>query len=301
MRQRHLLFAHSSQLTGDDEQQDSRLASAEIRRALGAHSRIDADVTVSQAWAIGTEVENEVFCRTIAEQLKCQVGIIDPLSNNLVTGTDPASVTSHAPYGGPLGMLLAAEESLVASIDFLNPRRTVVRADRRNLKVAAIAAGVLLLIASCYGIMQWQVASINDQIDEKTASLERFTESISRGRPTVAAAETVRDWQSHSDDWLARMADLNQALPGTDRLYLKNYRFSPASGDSAGHIHADGFARSDRDVFDLYQRLSERGYSVQPQTVLRTDKDKDYPYGFQLELNVAMARNTQKKTKASAK
>jgi hypothetical protein len=82
------------------------------------------------------------------------------------------------------------------------------------------------------------------------------------------------------------MTELNEILQGTDRIYLADYRFSPPSGADAslGRIQAAGFARSRRDVEQLYQRLAERNFRVLPHEISDTSKDADYPYRFQLDL-----------------
>jgi Tfp pilus assembly PilM family ATPase len=321
MRSRHLLFTHSTQLTGDDAQHDSRLASAEIRRALGAHSQTDAGSTVARAWVVGAENEQQTLRQTMTDHLDFEVGVIDPLAGQNVTvlqdaignqdkNVDPAAeagedvfmidegdAVSHTPFAAPMGLLMAAGQPMIETVDFLNPRRAIVRPDRRKQTIGLIAASVVLTVAVAYGTTWWQVSSLQQEAEESSKRFDQYSEMIKSGRPTVEAVDVIRDWEDHSDDWLARMMHVNEALPGTDRIYLQNYRFTPKAGDSAGHIHADGFAKSDDDVFELYQRLSDLGYRVQPQTVPRTSKDSDYPYRFQLELDIAIAKTTPVKTK----
>jgi Tfp pilus assembly PilM family ATPase/Tfp pilus assembly protein PilN len=321
MRSRHLLFTHSTQLTGSDVQQDSHLAAAEIRRALGAHSQADAGNSVARAWVVGSENEQQTLRQTMADHLDCDVDMIDPLAGQDVSIVsdvssrqdvnaspeakpgedvfmlDEGDALSHTPFGAPLGLLMAAGQPMIEAVDFLNPRKAIVRPDRRKQKIGLIAASVVLAIAAAFGATQWWASSLHQDIDDADEQLAEFDRMIKSGRPTVEAANVINEWQTHSDDWLARMTHLNEVLPGTDRIYLQNYRFTPRAGNSAGHVHADGFARSDDDVFDLYQRLSERGYRVQPQSVPRTSKDSEYPYRFQLELDLTIAKTVATPTK----
>jgi len=324
MRSQHLLFTHSTQLTGENEQQDSRLASAEIRRALGAHSQANAESTVARAWIVGSENEQQTLRQTMTDNLDCPVGVIDPLAGQNVTvprdetGSqdanservakagedvfmiDEGDAQSHTPFAAPMGLLMAAGQPMIETVDFLNPRRTLVRPDRRKQTMGLIAASVVLAVAAAYGATQWQVSSLRQEAEEGNEQLAQFSKLIKSGRPTVEAVVVIHEWEKHSDDWLARMMHVNEALPGTDRIYLQNYRFTPKGGDSAGHIHADGFAKSDDDVFELYQRLSDLGYSVQPQTVPRTSKDSDYPYRFQLEIDIDKTTPVKTKNKQAA-
>ena len=289
LRDRHLLFTHSTQLTGEDDLEDNRLALVEVRRSLGALSRIDSTVEVTRAWVIGTEAENQLLCRSLREQLTCDVGVIDPLTDECSSADSAKFPESHAPFASPLGMLLATTEPMVEAVDFLSPRKPVIRSDRRKLKAGLVAAGVLCAIAVWYGGVRLRVNSLENEIEEKSEQFFRLEEEIKKGRPTLKSAGLIDDWEMRNIDWLSRMQQLNEALQGTDRIYLANYKFSPAAGALAARIEATGFARSRRDAEQLYQRLAERNYRVQPNEISRTSKDADYPYRFLLDLALTTA------------
>src|SRR5690606_8480886 len=95
---------------------------------------------------IGSEDENSTLRRMLEEQLECVVLAIDPLVDAPVAVEASDASHRHATYAGPIGMLLAQQGALVPAIDFLHPRRPVVRRDLRKLKLAAAAAGVVLVV-----------------------------------------------------------------------------------------------------------------------------------------------------------
>jgi hypothetical protein len=289
LRDRHLLFTHSTQLTGEDDLEDTRLTLAEVRRSLGALSRIDSTVSVTRAWVIGTETENRLLCRSLREELTCDVGIIDPLIDECISSDSAEFPDSHAPFAGPLGMLLATTGPTVESVDFLRPRKPVIRPDRRKLKAGLVAAGVLCVVAICYGGARFHVSGLESQIEKQSQELKGLEEAIKKGRPILKSAGLIDDWEMRNIDWLSRMQQLNEALQGTDRIYLANYKFNPAAGALAAKIEATGFARSRGDVEQLNQRLAERNYRVQTHEISRTSKDADYPFHFLLDLALTSA------------
>src|SRR5690606_34713146 len=107
VRQNQLLFTHSTQLHGEDDESDSRAALAEIRRTLGAQARVDAAMNVTRVRIIGSEDENSSLRRLLEEQLECVVLAIDPLVDAPVSVDASDASHRHSAYAGPLGMLLA--------------------------------------------------------------------------------------------------------------------------------------------------------------------------------------------------
>lgn len=298
MRQHHLLFTHSSQLSGDNDQQDNQFIIAELRRSLGALARIDAEIAVSRAWVISTE--HETLRKMMTEHLKCDVGLIDPLAERLISGEQSALHKDSARFAGPLGMLLGMNGRLIETIDFLNPREPVIPIDRRKQTMVLVAAGVLTMVALAYGGTKWRVSSLEARIADEQVQLNRVVEAIKQGRPTVDAAGVFDEWEAHNVDWLGQIQRLNQILPGTGRIYLVEYRFRPSSGKTAGRIQADGFARSRRDVEQLYQDLAERNYRVQPHEISRTSDDADYPFRFQLDVDLTREAAPQRRASDAA-
>lgn len=286
MRQSRLLFMHSTQVSGDDPEHDSRLVLAEIRRSQGALLRLDPDFSISRAWVVGTERETALLRTSLAAQLSFDADAIDPLSNANVTLESAAVDGTHAPYAGPVGLLLARGESTIVAVDFLNPRKSIERPDTRKRKLAAAAAAAVVLVAALVTGVWWRSSVLDDEIAEAQDRLKRLEEIAERGQPALREAKSVADWNNHSVDALERIQNLNDLLQGTDRVYLVNLRFNASTGDAAAHLQATGYARSREDVEDLGQRLSEAGYKVQPREIVRSEVDRDYPYQAEIDVVV---------------
>lgn len=290
MRRQQVLLMHSAPLASDDRETKVRPIPAEIRRSLGALARSDGDVQVDRVWIIGSLDEYEQLSPALARQLNCEVGRVDPAEMEGLRIDSRAGFSGSGCSAALLGMLRSTTEPLVSTVDFLNPRQPIVRVDRRKRKAALIAAGILLIASATYGGMRWRVSGLEREIHDKQEQLTRLKQAIKKGQPTRRAAGILDDWIRRDVNGLDVLVDVNRLLPGTDRVLLVEYRLSPASGASVARVRATGFARDRRDVEQLYQRLAERRYLVQPHEISRTSKDVDYPYRFQLDLGLA-ARN----------
>lgn len=289
VRQNQLLFTHSAQLHGDDDETDSRAAMAEIRRTLGAQARVDADMTVNRVRIIGSEDENRTLRRLLEEHLECVVLAIDPLVDAPISVDASDSSHRHAAYAGPIGMLLATQSPLVPAIDFLHPREPVVPRDLRKVKFAAAAAAVVLLVGGLATYTWLRVRSLNAQIDVLAKNTARITDALTKGKPRIDAAVVVDDWQRRSVDPLAHFNAIAAILPGNDRLYLKNWSVVPATGSGAPQIDSTGIAKEREDLQELAADLAAKDYAVTLRSQMSRDSDDtQYPWRAEYRLTLPL-------------
>ncbi len=287
MQQRQLLFTHSTQLAGTSEQQDNQLIMAEINRSFGAVSRLDVETDVARVWAIGTESENRTLCEALQERLACEIWSLDPLSDAEISCDSPDDSANHAQYAGPIGLLLATAEPAVEAIDFLNPRQTVVKTDRRKLYAGMAAAALLLIAGGAFVGLKLHLSKLDAEIEERQAEVNALDKAIENGQPQLRSMTVVNEWNERNIKWLNEMLKLTEVLPGTDRIYLADVRFNPSAGATVAQIEANGFARDWSDVEQLQQKLKSRNYEVQPAKYEKNNSDDSgYPYRFVLSLRL---------------
>ncbi len=154
-------------------------------------------------------------------------------------------------------------------------------------------AAVAAVVAIAFGNTVWQTRAIDREIALVRENLARTNEVIGRADSTLAVSRVIDEWDTRDVDFLYQLTELNRILPGTDRVYLENLRFNPVSGAAVAQIQADGRARSREDVEQLEQRLREHEYSVRPHEKTSSDKDKEYPVGFVLDLGITPATNSR--------
>ncbi|MEO2049304.1 MAG: pilus assembly protein PilM [Pirellulales bacterium] len=283
MRDNHLLFMHASQIASEKKRSSSRAAWAEIRRALGAASRIDAESSVAHAWLIGLGPDASL-ARMLEEQLSCAISLYDLKVDAPIKFACAAEAVDEGFYAGALGMLLAAGETVVESIDFLQPRRAPEQIDHGKRRRLAIACCTLVAVVLAYGVTHWRVAGLDVSIDAKQTDVTRMSTTIDAGQPLLKAASSVAAWENHVVDWLQFISAINDILPGTDRIYLSDCHFKILPVQSKTQVQATGHAKSRRDVEELYQRLATKDVQVRPHEINRTEDDGDYPFSFQLDV-----------------
>jgi hypothetical protein len=203
-------------------------------------------------------------------------------------------------FSGPLGMLLAKAAETVAGIDFLHPRKPVVKPDRTKAKMGIAAAGLVLASAVAYGNLQMHLSDLEEQIVSKRTEISEIEGDLKKGEPVLKSAAVIGEWDQRNINWLDQMQELNGILPGTGLIYLKTYDFDTtiSSGDVLAKIKAIGYAHSRIQVRDFYQDLSDQQYTVQRRTIPNITTDPEYPSSFQTEFQMLLGHS---KKKANAK
>lgn len=181
-------------------------------------------------------------------------------------------------FAGPLGMLLSRGAPRALALDFLNPRKTVVKPDnrKRNLQMAGLGAGAL--VASLLGYQMWTVSSLDSEIEQLRFKDNQLATEIKKGKPVENAVALIDKWRGDNVDWLDQMRDLVDRMPSTERIYLESIQMTRV-GSQPPKVIAHGFAREQKDVMELSSALhtSDR-YRVMPYQASKTGADNFYPW-----------------------
>jgi Tfp pilus assembly PilM family ATPase len=299
LRQRSLLFTHAAQLGVENEGEAIQATLAEVSRSFVALQRMLGGAKLARAWVFGPRDKTQPLCVALKQRLDCDVEPLEPLTELGLKIDEPDPDANNACFAGPLGMLLAASERTVEQLDFLNPRKSVPKMDQRKVRAGIIAAAAAtVLIAIGAGSLIWQ-SSLKNEIAEKQQTLNELNEFNNRGKPAVEAAGIIRLWQMRNLNMLDQTRELNVALPGTDRIYLKNLQFISGRGKrEIMRMKADGYAIDRSDVDNLTQQLADMKYVVTPPTTRLSSKDPKYKYHFDLDVEIRQPAGTQATTPA---
>jgi len=283
-----LLFTHAAQLHGETDASTVRAILAEVSRSFMAMQQVLAGRKIARGWVIGTADDNEPLCQQLAERISCEVHPLEPLSELGLALEQPDAEANAARFAGPLGMLLAKAGRSTTQLDFLKPRRSARRFDPKKLRTGLMAgAGAVVVLLVFFGSWLYQ-RSLDTTRQELNVELQQLKSKVYRGRPTLESAGEINRWMQADNNLLDEMNELNDAFPGTDRIYFTEFRFRGLSGgnDQRLRIEAVGYAVDRRDVEILKQQLADRNYNVLPKPEKQDTKDPDYPYRFELELEV---------------
>src|SRR5690606_24529896 len=96
-------------------------------------------------------------------------------------------------------------------------------------------------------------------------------------------------WIDGARDPLSVMNELKDRGPGTARLYLTQYEQLAGNRDTVARISGKGYSKTRKDVEELQETLEAAGYRVLPNVTTPSRVDPDYPFEFQLDLQVLRA------------
>ena len=290
LRNQHLLFSHSARLSDDAMVQVPQAISAETSRAMVSLRGAVPHVKIARVWTLVGEAEHAPLAELLHRRLSCEVRRLDPLNQ---VGCDAGAFDSqHNPelFAGPLGLLWSRAEPRVPSLDFLDPRKPPVVRDTRKRKLAMIGGaigGAILLIGIAEGIYVSRLSSKISSLQKEEAALA--TELL-KGEPTMKSAKAVRDWNSVSVAWLDEMSDMDQRLPGTDRIYLSGLHLEPRPGaNQLPYFHFKGFARTREDATKTSLRFvtdDERYRPLAMRSLGESIVDGYYPWQFAFDVQL---------------
>ncbi len=205
------------------------------------------------------------------------------------TGAGSTEVaTAPARFAGPLGALASRREAWVPGLDFVAPRKAVVKPDmtRRRLQLAGAGAGLVALVFAVSTALEFRDLSVKTEgLADEIRSMD---ELLAKGKPLVASHTAVEKWLAGQNEWLGEWRDLSRELPGTDRMFFESIRLEPAGGakGTGAAMRLKGFARDREEVIkltDAFVRNKDR-YEISPHTARNTKDDAFYPWSVEVDI-----------------
>lgn len=251
IHKRQLLFTNSTSITSGDQAATEPALQTEINRFLLARSAQLAGQNLEKVFLIGAAQSQSEFAVKLGDRLHGIVEVIDPLTYlNSAAGED-AEFEHPGVLAGPLGMLFSQTQKKLDTVDFLHPHKAEVKPDRRKLQLGLGVAGVALVLLTAFFMTQRSVADLDEQIADRQKIQKDLAEFLKRGQPTLESVALIQEWESSNSKALKVMQELDQVLPGTDRVYLSELAVTRSAGQSISRLRATGHAKDDLDVRDL--------------------------------------------------
>lgn len=259
---------------------------AEISRARLAATQDMGQYTVKTLTLIGSPEITAAVPDSISARLNnAEVVRVDP-DGTFLSCHLPAGLT--APDLLPIaGVIANRQTQSVDAVDLINPRKTPEKKDYSRLRnIAILGACTLLLVAG----WKWRSGKVA-QLEKDTAALTReaddwFDAYEMAKKNDLLLAERLKVWSDRDISWLDELTKIQGIMENTERLYIKQFKFSVRSGDYVGAIDASGYAKSRFDVEELMRLLTEAGYEVTPTAITQSLRDPKYSTELVLEINI---------------
>jgi len=207
----------------------------------------------------------------------------------LKTGLPTAMLTFNA--GGPKGGEAAGHDPAAAGaaialgdpsgppIDFLNPKRPLVKRDTRRLKILAAAAAAAVFFVGLGVARHRMVGQRTLARDAAQLELNKASQNLATYRKLQSQARVVSTWGMEGRNWMDHMALLTSLLPGAESIYL-----SSLATTSQGVIRMALQAKSSEVIVELDKQLRAAGYEVRPLSITPGNDKHGYPFRTTVEL-----------------
>ena len=211
-------------------EQRAKLLLSEIRRTIASTSSTLGGVEVSEIVVCGDENENESLRNQLASSLDRKVVSVQPFT---LVSSSP-KLTSNLPartqrFTSLLGSMVQSHADRKHQIDFLNPRRVVVKkTDYGRLKFwGGLAAAVaLFLMLGAWFLLYLQQREISS-LDEQLTTLKSEANGERAGVKTkpsyknvVSKVKRIREWNENNIDWLDQLGNVSDSFYTPDEVIV---------------------------------------------------------------------------------
>jgi hypothetical protein len=267
----------------------------EIRRTIAAvHARLQGR-QIEEIFICGEGQAQETLAREIGRELSLPTEVFNPLSACTLGAELKRSMPEHPGSFAPLvGMLLDDAAGEANTIDFLNPRKKAEpKTRRRELTIAAAAAGVLLLAGA--GWIGLQLHNLDGQIAQLDSDLADLKPKVEKADVSTKNAAKIEGWLAGDPSWLDEIAALSAKAPVKDLMLI---RFNTPSANVPGtsNMQVQAVVKN-TDVGDRFTNvMRDERHVVRPKTSDDENKVAGFPVSIETEIQI-----TPPKAAAAAK
>lgn len=274
-----LVFSHSTQLTKDQAGASSvdqlKPFKSDLARSLLNYNQDRPGSTIQTCYYVSGTPD---------------AGVLELLEQRFPENVVSLTAADH-PGRVPAGFEAAYGAALPVSdervrLDLLHPRKRREIPDRRKWYYGAAAAVVLLAVVLAYAVFHSKKSALESSISTLRQDVNSKNEQLKKGKPKADAHQRLAHWKQGDADPIELWNALRTQLNTTDRVYLTEVRVVPQAGEMQARYVSRGQARARADVDLLTQLLSDHGFRVRPTTPRIGNRDPEYPWEFELDVEL---------------
>jgi len=257
----------------------------EVKRTAASTTELLNGKEINEVVIIGDTPDDQPLQTIIDEKLNIPVRLVKPfelvkLPANFIVPEEPAR------YSALLGSLLQQSSETKHTIDFLNPRKPIIRKDGRKkvIQYGSVAA-VVLLLATLFGFwtlynQKVEIAALQDRLtkaeeknrgDDKRPGVEQITGEVRK----------IDEWMLADVNWLEEIVLLTERMETPDDTITDSFTGQLRGGKPEISIRGRLVERVQRSIV---ASLEERPYDVRPNKWAPEDDDPNYPLPFDFRL-----------------
>ncbi|MDG1894555.1 MAG: pilus assembly protein PilM [Fuerstiella sp.] len=258
---------------------------AEVSRARLAAAEDIGEYSVRRLTVIGSPDVSAKVPDSITKRLNdAEVVRLDP-DGTLVNGT-LAEGLAASDVVAVVGAIANAQKASVDAVDLVNPRQTPEKKDYGRLKTILIAGIAALLLAGGWKWRTDKVSALNGEATALADEAADMKDAYKLGKNDLLLDERLTEWKDRDISWLDELKKIQEIMGSTERVFIREFKFSLRKGDYVASFDAEGYAKSSRDVEDLMRVLTDAGYEVAATPIQQNPRDPNYPTELILEVSI---------------
>ena len=293
---RQLIFTHAARLADDSTEQQNAVILTEVSRGLMAFQNLNMGFKLTDGFLLGAEGELPGLAEALQKRLPITVRTVNPFSLVKLADDKLKLILHQSAYAGLLGSVWSQTQPKIEVLNFLAPRKPVIKPDttrerRRQAAIGAAVAAVCILLV--YGVRLYQLdASISRRGDE----ISQLDDALKKGKPLLDAARTVDEWVQEDVNMLDEVGHFEKQLPKTDRIYLTKMAVKVPSARQPAELHVEGHSREEIDIRRLREKLiaPESGYKIAANEI-KSETKEYYPKKLNEQLRIGKPQTSTDK------
>ena len=258
---------------------------AEVSRARLAAAEDIGEYSVNRLTVIGSSDLSARVPDSITKRLnEAEIVRIDPdgtlFNGSLAEGLIPSDILAA------IGAIANSQKASVDAVDLVNPRQAPEKKDYRRLKTILIAGIATLLLAGGWKWRTDKVSALNKEAAFLAGEAADMKDLYTLGKNDLLLDERLTEWMDRDISWLDELKKLQEIMGSTERVFIREFKFSLRKGDYIASFDAEGYAKSSRDVEDLMRVLTDAGYEVAATPIQQNPRDPNYPTELILEVSI---------------
>lgn len=234
---------------------------AEGRRTMIAAQNQLGGRRVEEVVLFGDGQHHAALKQLLEKELTLPVRLVDPFDGVEWGEVRPRKPEYPGTFAPLLGMMLDEAAGLPPVIDFLHPRKKPPPPNQRKTYIA-IGAAVAAVVLLALGIMQWQLWSLDSEINALRVTRFKVEKAAKDSVKPIKDAESLDAFALGDITWLDELARLSGRLPPPEEAQLSELTVQTLPKGGGGTIkfvgHVDKFLR----VGQLEEALRDKQHSI---------------------------------------
>ncbi|MFO0948180.1 MAG: pilus assembly protein PilM [Planctomycetota bacterium] len=283
----HFLMSVSRQISrGEPSSTPAQRIQQVVHRLYSSLSSQYPGLRVGTVVCAGLENPGDAFGEAMRTQIGVEPVMFDPLAS---LADSPIPPEQRGAFASVVGSVVIASDSASQRINFLTPKRSVPKQDRRRLVAIGLIGAVLLGGFQLHRYYTTRRDSLEAAIKKAKSDEAKMKKQLKQFEPIKAQASLLENWRQQEVVWLNLLKDFFENVPEAKHMFVTQMSLarSHRTGGPIATVRIEGFADTQGTVSELTRRLMGEGiFEVHPGAIQPSGRFQGYPWRFSADIGV---------------